>query len=92
MWEFEQVHNYIYKYLDELVKDPFERIEMADCLGLKDWIAPALAQLCLRDAPLTASEGAKLGIDRFANLCRTRESGRYRYDQTWYEGQMKAVS
>ncbi|KAG8923894.1 hypothetical protein FRC00_005725 [Tulasnella sp. 408] len=47
MWEFEQVHHYIYKHLDELVKDPLERIELADCLGLKEWVAPALAQLSM---------------------------------------------
>ncbi|KAG9048411.1 hypothetical protein FS837_012925 [Tulasnella sp. UAMH 9824] len=92
MWEFEQVHNYICKYLDELVKDPFERIELADCLGLKEWVAPALVQLCMRDAPLTASEGARLGIDRFANVCRTRETGRTLYDLNFYEGQMKSVA
>ncbi|KAG8944475.1 hypothetical protein FRC04_001787 [Tulasnella sp. 424] len=88
IWEFEHVREHIYKHLDETIKDPVERIEYADILGFSQWVAPALIELCMRTAALTAAEGARLGFVRFAEVCRVREMGMSRngYDATQYDG------
>ncbi|KAG8999049.1 hypothetical protein FRB90_012168 [Tulasnella sp. 427] len=84
MWEFDQLRDYIYKHIDKTVKDPLDRVEYADMLGLEDWIVPALAQLCRRDEPLTPQEGARLGIVRFSEVCKQRERNRSRYEVSDY--------
>ncbi|KAG8944474.1 hypothetical protein FRC04_001786 [Tulasnella sp. 424] len=86
MWEFEHVREYIYKHLDVSITDPFERIEYADALGFSQWVAPALCNLCTRDAAFTAAEGGRLGLVRFAELCRLREMNRPKYNTTQYDG------
>lgn len=85
MWEFEQLRDYIFKHLDESITDPFTRLDAAEVLGLDQWIAPALAQLCHRQASLTAAEGKRLGFKRFAEVCRLREHNRPRFAVSEYE-------
>ncbi|KAG8940992.1 hypothetical protein FRC04_004848 [Tulasnella sp. 424] len=85
MWEFDQLRDYIHKNLDDAIKDPLPRIECADLFGFENWIVPALAQLCQRDNPLTPEEGARLGIFRFAEVCKQRERNRSRYNPSDYE-------
>ncbi|KAG8912069.1 hypothetical protein FRC00_005329 [Tulasnella sp. 408] len=85
MWEFEQLGDYIFKHLDESITDAFTRIHIADVLGLDQWIAPALAQLCHREASLTAAEGERLGFKRFAEVCRLREHVRQQFPVSNYE-------
>lgn len=85
MWEFDQLRDYIYKHLDKSVKDPLPRIEYADALDFENWIVPALAQLCNRTEVLTAEEGARLGLARFAEVCKHRERGRSRSNPSDYE-------
>ncbi|KIO30409.1 hypothetical protein M407DRAFT_20476 [Tulasnella calospora MUT 4182] len=89
MWEFEQLRDYIFKHLNASIADPFERIEFADALGFEQWVIPALAQLCNREAALTAAEGARLGFDRFAIVCRQREDRRTRHQVLEYENRLK---
>lgn len=86
MWEFDQLRDYIYRYLDKSIRDPLPRIEYADLLGFESWILPALALLCQRENPLTPEEGARLGIVRFAEVCKHRERNRSRYNPSDYEG------
>lgn len=85
MWEFEQLSDYLFKYLDKSITDPFTRIAVADIIGLDQWIAPALAQLCYRKTALTAAEGERLGFNRFAEVCRLREHVRHRFAVSDYE-------
>ncbi|KAG8912070.1 hypothetical protein FRC00_005330 [Tulasnella sp. 408] len=85
MWEFEQLRDHILKHLDESITDPFTRIDIADVLGLDQWIAPALAQLCRREAALTAAEGERLGFKRLTEVCRLREYYRRQYALSDYE-------
>ncbi|KAG8910708.1 hypothetical protein FRC00_007686 [Tulasnella sp. 408] len=85
MWDFDLLRDYIFKHLDQSVKEPFPRIEYADLLGFENWIVPALAKLCQRTEPLTAQEGAKLGLARFAEVCKQRERGRDRSNPSDYE-------
>ncbi|KAG9016334.1 hypothetical protein FRB90_003265 [Tulasnella sp. 427] len=91
MWEFEQVREFIFKHLEASITDPFERIEFADALGVGRWVVPALAQLCFRDASLTAAEGARLGFERFALVCRMRETPRTRQNVNQYEASLNKV-
>lgn len=92
MWEFEQLRDYIFKHLNASITDPFERIEFADALGFGQWVVPALAQLCNREAALTAAEGARLGFDRFATVCRQREAPRHRYQVSEYENRLNQAA
>lgn len=85
IWEFDQLRDYIYKQLDNSVKEPILRIKCADLLGLENWIAPAFAELCRRAQSLTAEEGAMLGLARFAEVCKQRERGRRLYSASEYE-------
>lgn len=85
MWDFDLLRDYIFKHLDKSVKEPIPRIEYADLLGFENWIVPALAQLCQRSEPLTAEEGARLGLARFAEVCKHRERGRDRSNPSDYE-------
>ncbi|KAG8940993.1 hypothetical protein FRC04_004849 [Tulasnella sp. 424] len=85
MWEFEQLRDYIFKFLDKSVKDPFERIEFADMLGVETWIIPALAEICRRDKTLTVEEGTRLGFTRLLQVCKQRERGRSQYEISDYE-------
>ncbi|KAG8918127.1 hypothetical protein FRC01_002037 [Tulasnella sp. 417] len=85
MWDFAQLRDYIFKHLDKSVKDPVPRIEYADLLGFEDWIVPALARLCERSEPLTIEEGMRLGIARFAEVCKHRERGRDLSNPSEYE-------
>ena len=61
------------------------RIEYAAALEFDNWIVPALAQLCNRNQCLTAEEGARLGLARFAEVCKQRELGRRQYNPSDYE-------
>ncbi|KAG8910707.1 hypothetical protein FRC00_007685 [Tulasnella sp. 408] len=85
MWEFEQLRDYIFKFLDQSVKDPFERVEFADMLGVEAWIIPALAQICQRTNPLTVEEATRLGYARLIKVCKQREKGRPAYEISDYE-------
>lgn len=85
MWEFEQLRDYIFKFLDKSVEDPFERIEFADMLGVEMWIIPALAQICHRDKALTVEEGKRLGFARLVKVCKQRERDRPQYEISDYE-------
>ncbi|KAG8918128.1 hypothetical protein FRC01_002038 [Tulasnella sp. 417] len=85
MWEFEQLRDYILKFLDRSVKDPFERIEFADMLGVEAWIIPALAQICQRSNALNVEEAAKLGYARLVKVCKQRERRRSAYEISDYE-------
>lgn len=89
MWDFEQLRDYIFKHLDETITDPLERIQVADALEFEQWVIPAMAQLCKREAPLSAMEGASLGFHRFAEVCRLREHPRKRYEVSKYEEWLK---
>ncbi|KAG8923895.1 hypothetical protein FRC00_005726 [Tulasnella sp. 408] len=89
MWDFEHLRDYIFKHLDTTITDPFERIQVADALGFEQWVIPAMAQLCNREAPLTAVDGARLGLYRFAEVCRLREHPRERYEVSKYEEWLK---
>ncbi|KAG8987801.1 hypothetical protein FRB90_003137 [Tulasnella sp. 427] len=87
MWEFEEIRDYIYKFRDKSVKDPFERLEFADMLGVEAWIIPALAEICSRPQSLTLQEGTRLGYARLIQVCQQRDQGRQQYQisdyQTW---------
>ncbi|KIO18924.1 hypothetical protein M407DRAFT_246351 [Tulasnella calospora MUT 4182] len=84
MWEFEQLRDYIFRFLDKSVKDPFERLEFADMLGVEAWIIPALAEICQRSNSLTVEEGARLGYARLVKVCQQRERGRSGYEVSDY--------
>ncbi|KAG8967794.1 hypothetical protein FRC05_001890 [Tulasnella sp. 425] len=73
-WGFEHLRTYIIQILDSLAQDPLDRIQIADECGLTEWLHPAYAKLCARDAPLTAEEGRRLGFGRFAALGWIRET------------------
>lgn len=73
LWGFEQLRVYIIKTMDSIVQDPLDRIQLADQYGLTEWLYPAYAKLCARDASLTAEEGRRLGFERLAALSRIRE-------------------
>lgn len=73
-WGFEHLRTYIIQILDLLAQDPLDRIQIADECGLTEWLHPAYAKLCARDAPLTAEEGRRLGFERFAAIGWIRET------------------
>ncbi|KIO16895.1 hypothetical protein M407DRAFT_33451 [Tulasnella calospora MUT 4182] len=73
LWRFEQLRAYIIMNIDSMAWDPFDRIQVADDCGLTDWLHPAYARLCARDASLTIEEGRRIGFERFAALVKIRE-------------------
>ncbi|KAG8944119.1 hypothetical protein FRC04_002157 [Tulasnella sp. 424] len=82
LWDFECIRAYIIKNLKNTISDPLYCIQIADECDIKEWLRPAYARLCARRAPLTASEGQILGLERFAALARIREEALWARDSS----------
>ncbi|KAG9012544.1 hypothetical protein FRB90_006647 [Tulasnella sp. 427] len=72
-WGFKAIRSYAIQALDSMTLDPLESITIAERCGVAKWLQPAYLKLCLREGPLTAEEGERLGIRRYAALVRVRE-------------------
>ncbi|KEP47977.1 hypothetical protein V565_137680 [Rhizoctonia solani 123E] len=55
-----------------------ERIQLSDELSLPTWEAPAFTELCSRKEPISQSEAEILGMTRFVEIARIRETERTR--------------
>ncbi|KAG8895975.1 hypothetical protein FRB99_000236 [Tulasnella sp. 403] len=75
MWHFDQVREFIIESLDNQIRsiDPLDRIDVAIKCSVEKWLVPAYVALCTQEQPLSDSVGHRLGIVRFAALCRIRE-------------------
>ncbi|KEP48311.1 hypothetical protein V565_128090 [Rhizoctonia solani 123E] len=55
-----------------------ERIQLSDELSLPSWETPAFTELCSRKEPISQSEAEVLGMTRFVEIARIRETERTR--------------
>ncbi|CAE6513671.1 unnamed protein product [Rhizoctonia solani] len=53
-----------------------ERIQLSDELSLPTWETPAFTELCSRKEPISLAEAEVLGITRFVEIARIRETER----------------
>ncbi|KEP48312.1 hypothetical protein V565_128100 [Rhizoctonia solani 123E] len=55
-----------------------ERIQLSDELSLPSWETPAFTELCSRKEPISQAEAEILGMTRFVEIARIRETERTR--------------
>ncbi|KAG8722068.1 hypothetical protein FRC08_007489 [Ceratobasidium sp. 394] len=72
MWNFNELRALLVP-LAEKTLDDVDKIVYAREFGAKEWLAPAHVQLCMRDAPLTKEEAAKVGLDSLLIISHLRE-------------------
>ncbi|KAG9015659.1 hypothetical protein FRB90_004579 [Tulasnella sp. 427] len=72
-WGFKNIRSYAIQTLDSITVDPLESITIAERCEVPKWLRPAYLKLCLREGPVTAEEGERLGIKHYAALVRVRE-------------------
>lgn len=53
-----------------------DRIDLSISCGIDKWLHPAYDTLCVRNDPITAEEGSRLGHERSAAIWRIREAYR----------------
>ncbi|KAG8998947.1 hypothetical protein FRB94_006493 [Tulasnella sp. JGI-2019a] len=75
LWSFKATKAYAITVFDTRFtdEDPFDRLDHAFQCGVPKWVRPAYATICLREEPLSADEGRRLGWERYAAICRIRE-------------------
>jgi len=59
--------------LDFARDDPIDYIEFALKCRVDHWLEPAYNALCIRDMPISAAEGERLGYRKLIAVCRIRE-------------------
>ncbi|KAG9084001.1 hypothetical protein FS749_005581 [Ceratobasidium sp. UAMH 11750] len=72
MWNFSDLCAYL-KPLAEKVLSDVDKIVFAREFKVAEWLAPAHARLCLREAKITTQEAGKLGLDSLLFISRFRE-------------------
>ncbi|KAG8892794.1 hypothetical protein FRB99_002435, partial [Tulasnella sp. 403] len=75
MWHFDQVRKFIIQNIDDQIDgiNPLDRIDLAIKCSVEKWLVPAYVALCTQEEPLGDPVGHRLGLVRFAALCRIRE-------------------
>ncbi|KAG8994305.1 hypothetical protein FRB94_009961 [Tulasnella sp. JGI-2019a] len=73
--QFHTVREYAISRMESqfIYSDAVSRIELAIECDIPQWLHPAYNFLCMRDAPITAEEGRRLGHERSAAIWRIRE-------------------
>ncbi|KAG8700089.1 hypothetical protein FRC08_004930 [Ceratobasidium sp. 394] len=72
MWDFADLCAYL-KPLAERALSDVDKVVFAREFKVAEWLAPAHAKLCLREAKITTQEAAKLGLDSLLFISRFRE-------------------
>ncbi|CUA66758.1 hypothetical protein RSOLAG22IIIB_00205 [Rhizoctonia solani] len=63
-----------------------QRIQLSDEFSLPTWETPAFAELCSRKEPVSQAEAEVLGMTRFVEIARLRETERTRLAVKFAEG------
>ncbi|KAG8942095.1 hypothetical protein FRC03_003652 [Tulasnella sp. 419] len=73
LWDFAELRKVTVEKIGSMNFPPMESIILAREYQVQEWLKPAYVALCTRETPLTAEEGALLGVDFFAGLTEIRE-------------------
>lgn len=75
MWTFDAARVFIIRHIETKFadQDPLDYIDVAMRCRVAAWLHPAFQRLCERTTALTAAEGGRLGLQRFAAVCGIRE-------------------
>ncbi|CAE6488119.1 unnamed protein product [Rhizoctonia solani] len=65
--------------LEKMDLPAIKRIQLSDELSLPSWEAPAFTELCSRKEPISTTEAEVLGMTRFVEIARIRETERARW-------------
>ncbi|CUA66760.1 hypothetical protein RSOLAG22IIIB_00207 [Rhizoctonia solani] len=65
--------------LEKMNLPAIQRIQLSDELSLPSWEAPAFTELCSRKEPISTTEAEVLGMTRFVEIARIRETERARW-------------
>ncbi|KAG8895973.1 hypothetical protein FRB99_000234, partial [Tulasnella sp. 403] len=97
VWHLDPVRDFIIQNLDRQIDDidPLDRIDLTIKCKVEKWLIPAYAALCRQKAPFSDPVALRLGLLRFAALCRIRERiskarFQFRLEELRYGGQILA--
>ncbi|KAI0927742.1 hypothetical protein AcW1_005181 [Taiwanofungus camphoratus] len=81
MWQFDEVRAAAISALAGSLKDPVQRIALAQRYGITSWLLPSLNQLAQRGEPLGLRDAEQIGIDFALRVASVRECfcGRFAY-------------
>ncbi|KAG8919822.1 hypothetical protein FRC02_001347, partial [Tulasnella sp. 418] len=73
-WDNPKLRQASINMIEGIGPKPLDSILLARKCNVPQWLPDAYAKLCMRKEPISAKEGALLGIETFAELNRIRES------------------
>ncbi|EUC64158.1 hypothetical protein RSOL_436380 [Rhizoctonia solani AG-3 Rhs1AP] len=77
-FDYPALRKFAISKLEGMSLPAIERIQLSDELSLPTWEAPAFTELCSRKEPISQSEAEILGMTRFVEIARIRETERTR--------------
>lgn len=77
MWGFTCIHEFAIQQMELLlVKQPLDKVALAQEHGITRWLIPGLLELARRAAPMGTMDVQRLGLDTVLKLADVRESVR----------------
>ncbi|EUC64159.1 hypothetical protein RSOL_436390, partial [Rhizoctonia solani AG-3 Rhs1AP] len=77
-FDYPALRKFAISKLEGMSLPAIERIQLSDELSLPTWETPAFTELCSRKEPISQSEAEILGMTRFVEIARIRETERTR--------------
>ncbi|KAI0933356.1 hypothetical protein AcV5_005519 [Taiwanofungus camphoratus] len=74
MWDFDRIRNIAIHKLTDIVRDPLQKVALAQRYWVDEWIISALNTLAQRESSVGVDDVAQLGLDWALKLARVRES------------------
>ncbi|CAE6513633.1 unnamed protein product [Rhizoctonia solani] len=85
-FDYPALRKFAIKKLEGMSIPAIERIQLSDELSLPTWETPAFSELCSRKEPISQPEAEILGMTRFVEIARIRETERTRLAVKFAEG------
>ncbi|CAE7152570.1 unnamed protein product [Rhizoctonia solani] len=77
-FDYPALRNFAISKLEGMDIPAIQRIQLSDEFSLPSWETPAFTELCSRKEPITHAEAEILGMSRFVEIARIRETERTR--------------
>ncbi|KAF8680034.1 hypothetical protein RHS04_04312 [Rhizoctonia solani] len=78
-YDYPDLRNFAIEELEKCSLPAIDQIELSDEFSLPHWEKPAFVDLCYRAEPITSHEARILGVDRFTEIARIRETQQRRH-------------
>ncbi|CAE6532652.1 unnamed protein product [Rhizoctonia solani] len=85
-FDYPALRKFAISKLEGMSLPAIERIQLSDELSLPTWETPAFTELCSRKEPISQAEAEILGMTRFVEIARIRETERTRLAVKFAEG------